>query len=217
MDRVQIVAYLPENYADFIHLFRHGWWENLSRAMILGITSHKFLALVAFTSIIVTPWNHWNIISVPILAILGRIAGIYWCYFKYEKLHLATDLKDPELKFYTQSPNVLLMAKLTDTQQVIGFISYIEMDEETVKMRRLNVHPDFRGLKLGWKLVVELMTKAKNNGYTKMYVNTSSPNIAAQKLYLKMGFQPLDLTLCFENTLVDLCTGLFDVAYIKQL
>ena len=151
------------------------------------------------------------------MAILGRIAGIYWCYFKYEKLHLATDLKDPELKFYTQSPNVLLMAKLTDTQQVIGFISYIEMDEETVKMRRLNVHPDFRGLKLGWKLVVELMTKAKNNGYTKMYVNTSSPNIAAQKLYLKMGFQPLDLTLCFENTLVDLCTGLFDVAYIKQL
>ena len=42
MDRVQIVAYLPEYYADFIHLFRQGWWENVPRAMIQGITRKKF-------------------------------------------------------------------------------------------------------------------------------------------------------------------------------
>ena len=52
MDRVQIVAYLPEYYADFIHLFRQGWWENVPRAMIQGITRKNFLAFILFTSCI---------------------------------------------------------------------------------------------------------------------------------------------------------------------
>ena len=216
MDRVQIVAYLPEYYADFIHLFRQGWWENVPGAMIQGITRKKFLAFILSAScILATDMITFTVLVLSL--ILARISSVYFCYFKYSKLHLATDLKDEELKFYTNSPNILLVAKLVETQKIIGSISYVEMDKTTVKMSRLNVHSDFRGLKIGWKLVGELMLQAKANGYIKMYIKTSSPNLAAQRLYTKMGFQQLDQQLCFENTIVDVCSGLYDIAYIKHL
>ena len=220
MDRVQIVAYLPEYYADFIHLFRQGWWENVPRAMIIGITSKKFIAFILSTSCILAAWKELSLLTFTFLVsslILARISCVYFCYFKYEKLHLATDLKDKKLKFYTTWPNILLVAKLVETQKIIGSISYVEMDRKTVKMSRLNVHSDFRGMKIGWKLVRELMLRAKYNGYTKMYIKTSSPNLAAQNLYTKMEFKQLDQRLCFENAIVDMCSGLYDIAYIKNL
>ena len=128
---------------------------------------------------------------------------------------MKSNLKDRELKLYNTNPNTLLLAKMDS--KIVGCISYIEKDSKTVEMRRLNVHPDFRGLKIGRLLIEHILAKAKDNGYKQMYIKTSSPNTSAQKLYEKLGIRQLENWLPFENYFIDICTGLYDIHYMKQL
>ena len=43
--------------------------------------------------------------------------------FSTSRQHLDTDMKDPDLKFWTTPPNIFLVAK-TNSGQVLGTISY---------------------------------------------------------------------------------------------
>ena len=128
---------------------------------------------------------------------------------------MKSNLRDRELKLYNTKPNTLFLAKMDN--KIVGCISYIEKDLKTVEMRRLNVHPNYRGLKIGRHLIEHLLTAAKENGYQQMYIKTSSPNTSAQKLYEKLGITQLQNRLPFENYFVDICTGLYDIPYMKQL
>ena len=85
MDRVQIVAYIPENYADFIHLFRYGWWENVPTALYLGLTRPKYLfcVFIAF-SIGILIFTVKIAICLVFLLVGIRILSIYFVYYKYE-------------------------------------------------------------------------------------------------------------------------------------
>ena len=109
MDRVQIVAYLPEYYADFIHLFRQGWWENVPRAMIIGITNKKFIAFIFTTSCILAGYKELSLLTFTFLVsslILARISCVYFCYFK-SKSSFGNWFESKKLKFYTTWPNIL--------------------------------------------------------------------------------------------------------------
>ena len=128
---------------------------------------------------------------------------------------LDTDMKDEELHFWTTKPNVFLVAKIRD--QVVGCIAYKKIAEDTVEMYRASVDEYFRGRKIGQKLVKELLQYAKSDGYHKMYLITGCAQVPAIKLYQKMGFQFVEnLKLPFENYLIDIITGIYLVAYIKE-
>ena len=47
--------------------------------------------------------------------------------------YLSTDMKDPDLKFWTTKPNVFLIAVHKETKKVVGCISYREIDSDTGK------------------------------------------------------------------------------------
>ena len=47
--------------------------------------------------------------------------------------YLSTDMKDPDLKFWTSKPNVFLIAVHEETKKVVGCISYREIDSDTGK------------------------------------------------------------------------------------
>ena len=51
-------------------------------------------------------------------------------YF-FSRHHLSTDMKDPELKFWTTKPNVFLIAVHEETKKVVGCISYREIASDT--------------------------------------------------------------------------------------
>ena len=77
-------------------------------------------------------------------------------------------------------------------EQKIGCISYKELNQTTVEMNRLAVDSDFRGMKIGQKLVQALIDFAKENDYENMYLETSGPSGAkwdAIHLYEKMNFK----------------------------
>ena len=96
-------------------------------------------------------------------------------------------MKDEALHFWTDKPNVFLVAKIRD--RVVGCIAYKKIAEDTVEMNRTSVDKDFRGLKIGQKLVNELLNYAKSEGYRKMYLTTGNAMTAPIKLYEKLGFK----------------------------
>ena len=124
-------------------------------------------------------------------------------------------MKDEVLHFWTEEPNVFLVAKIRD--RVVGCIAYKKIAEDTVEMYRASVDEDFRGLKIGEKLVNELLNYAKSEGYQKMYLITGCAQVPAIKLYQKLGFQfEENLKLPFNNYLIDIITGIYLVAYSKE-
>ena len=133
----------------------------------------------------------------------------------FNRYALDTDMKDEALRKWTDKPNVFLVAKIRD--QVVGCIAYKKIAEDTVEMYRASVDEDFRGLKIGEKLVNELLNYAKSEGYQKMYLITGCAQVPAIKLYQKLGFQFVEnLKLPFNNYLIDIITGIYLVAYSKE-
>ena len=127
-------------------------------------------------------------------------------------------MQDEELKYWTTYPNVFLVAESKESGRTLGFVAYSQMTSDTVELNRLSVHQDFRGLKIGEKLVTRLIEIAKNNGYNTMYLDTSEPQIAGRRLYEKLGFEHLRfMPMMVYGIEIGLICGLKDVAFIKRL
>ncbi len=61
--------------------------------------------------------------------------------------------------------------------------------EELAEIKRMRVHSDFQDRGFGQIILDELETRALALGYTKLHLDTSVVQIAAQKLYMKNGFK----------------------------
>ena len=60
---------------------------------------------------------------------------------------------------------------------------------ELAEIKRMRVHPDFQGRGFGQIMLDELEIRALALGYTKLHLDTSVKQVAAQKLYMKNGFR----------------------------
>ena len=128
-------------------------------------------------------------------------------------------MKDKELKFWTTEPNRFLVAK-TSNGKVVGCVSYKQINKDTAEMNRLAVDSNFRGLKIGRKLVEKCMNEAKKEGHQVMYLDTSSAQIDAWKMYEKLGYSLLRKTDFGEGYgafIANYFSGLCVYAYIKRL
>ena len=133
----------------------------------------------------------------------------------YFREHLNSDMKDPELIYWTKPPGVFLVAT-TESGKIVGCICYEQISADTVEMHRLAVDGKFRGLKIGRKLVQALNDTAKENGYDNMYLETSNAQINANKLYQKMEFKFLHFK-SLDYPIMDYFAGIKVVCYIMQL
>ena len=98
-------------------------------------------------------------------------------------------MADKPLKFWTTPPNVFLVATSSSSEKVLGCISYRQIAANTVEMHRLSVDTHARGLGIGRKLVQALFDTARQNGYKMLYLETSSAQFDAVKLYDRMDFK----------------------------
>ncbi|KAJ5631910.1 uncharacterized protein N7484_012010 [Penicillium longicatenatum] len=75
---------------------------------------------------------------------------------------------------------------------VIGCVALRRSSNNWCEMKRLYVLPAARGLRLGDKLVVAILEKAKSLGYSGIRLDTLPDMIAAQRLYRRHGFVEID-------------------------
>ncbi len=101
--------------------------------------------------------------------------------------NIETELSNPAKK-YTAPEGELLVA-VDEADNVLGMVAYHKHTDERCEMKRLYVSPKCRGMKLGDKLVTEIIQHAKNAGFKEMVLDTITPLQAAIHLYQKMGFK----------------------------
>lgn len=70
---------------------------------------------------------------------------------------------------------------------IIGSLFLIREDGTTARLRLLYVEPDARGLGLATRLLENAMAFARSKGYQKVTLFTTSSNIAARRIYQKLG------------------------------
>lgn len=71
----------------------------------------------------------------------------------------------------------------------VGAVFAVKASEELAKLRLLHVEPEVRGLGIGKRLVEECVRFARQTGYKKMTLWTSSILTAARHIYAQTGFR----------------------------
>ena len=90
------------------------------------------------------------------------------------------------------APHGRLVVALDDDGSVCGCVAYHRLDESTAEMKRLYVLPEERGHSLGERLALRIIELAREDGCTRMVLDTVKPLEAAISLYRKLGFQEIE-------------------------
>jgi putative acetyltransferase len=88
---------------------------------------------------------------------------------------------------YAPPEGCLLVAE--HVGKVVGSAAFHKMSADTCEMKRLYVTPAARGLHLGQRLVATLIEKAREAGYRRMLLETTTFMTKAQELYASFGFR----------------------------
>ena len=71
--------------------------------------------------------------------------------------------------------------------EILGSLFLIRENESTARLRLLYVEPAARGMGLATKLLVKSIQFARSKGYKKLTLFTTSSNLAARRIYEKLG------------------------------
>ncbi len=73
---------------------------------------------------------------------------------------------------------------------LVGSVGIFPIDENICELRKMYFAPDIRGLGLGSYVLQRAVNQAKELGFNRMMLETSSKLAAANRLYVRFGFQP---------------------------
>jgi ribosomal protein S18 acetylase RimI-like enzyme len=90
---------------------------------------------------------------------------------------------------YNKPAGALILA--TDTGMAIACIGIRALTSDTAELKRMFVLPDYRGLKIGHKLLTFAINTSKELGYKTILLDTLPGMTAAIKLYRKFGFEKI--------------------------
>ena len=110
--------------------------------------------------------------------------GFDLCFqnFEQELANLPSDYAPPD--------GCLLLAKYQD--KVAGCVALRKLSDGVCEGKRLYVRPQFRGLKIGKKLVEAIIAEARRIGYSAIRGDTVPSMQIAQDLYTSLGFKEIE-------------------------
>ena len=80
-----------------------------------------------------------------------------------------------------------------DKEDVAGCVALRSLGDGICEMKRLFVRPDFRGIRLGQKLLDLIVNEAREIGYSKMRLDTLPGRMdRAIEMYRRIGFREID-------------------------
>jgi len=100
---------------------------------------------------------------------------------------------------YAPPTGRLLMA-LEDSQPA-GCVALKRIGPDVCELKRLYVRPQFRGKKIGSKLVEMLVDEARKMGYSKMVLDSHKSMKSAHRIYQEVGFRFVEAPADFPERL----------------
>jgi ribosomal protein S18 acetylase RimI-like enzyme len=101
---------------------------------------------------------------------------------------------------YSPPRGRLLLAEVDG--KAAGCVALREWKPDICEMKRLFVRPEFRGLSIGRKLAEQIISEARDIGYTRMRLDTVASTMAdAVALYRRLGF--VQIPPYCENPMAD--------------
>jgi ribosomal protein S18 acetylase RimI-like enzyme len=79
-------------------------------------------------------------------------------------------------------------------EKIIGVFVLFPLDQkETVEIKNIAVHPEFRGKGLGKMMLGHAEAISRNKGFIKLRIATANTSIAQLQLYLSQGFLLIEI------------------------
>jgi putative acetyltransferase len=87
-------------------------------------------------------------------------------------------------------------------EKAVGTVALLRVGEESFELAKMAVAPEYRGLKIGDKLMSACLEYAKNVGKRRVFLLSNTKLAPALALYKKSGFReiPLDPDNLYERT-----------------
>ncbi len=95
------------------------------------------------------------------------------------------DVENLEEQYLNKNGEFIVLLR---QQQIIGFVALLPSDNNLIELKRLYLIANERGKGLGRYLLNMAIRLAKEFGYPRLFLETSSKFIEAVKLYRKSGF-----------------------------
>jgi putative acetyltransferase len=90
---------------------------------------------------------------------------------------------------YAQPDGVLLLAQVDG--QTAGCVAVRRLEPQIAEMKRLYVRSQYRGRRIGEKLVDAVIEAARRSNYRALRLDTLPTMATAQELYRKLGFREI--------------------------
>ncbi len=91
---------------------------------------------------------------------------------------------------YEPPAGCILLAATADSYA--GCVALRPLQDKICEMKRLFVKPPYQRRGIGRLLAVSVIEEARKKGYQRMRLDTVESMLAAQRLYLSMGFRAID-------------------------
>lgn len=192
-EQLEIRNYERGDHVDVCRIFKEGmhenWWPAYRRILTgVSVQASASQALLLALLFVLTPSIlHLVVIEAFIQCFL--MMSLFYVYWDYARTHLATDMADPDLKFWTgrgKETSGFFVAALGEN--VVGTISYDRKEEGVLEIYRLSVDSQMRGRKIAQMLVDKVLQTARDLGEKKVILETSCHQAAAMKFYVKTGW-----------------------------
>lgn len=95
-------------------------------------------------------------------------------------------LEDPQ-GYILKNGGAILIALLDGSP--VGTCALVKMDDSCFELAKMAVSEKVQGQKIGWKIALATIEKAKDLGAKKIYLETNSVLAPAINLYRKLGFK----------------------------
>ena len=122
----------------------------------------------------------------PSHAIFFRELNFEWIrkYFEIEESDRKI-LDDPKNTILKDGGSILIALK---DDNPVGTCALIKISEDTFELAKMAVSEEAQGQKIGWKIGLAAIEKARTLGGTKIVLETNSALAPAIALYRKLGF-----------------------------
>jgi predicted GNAT family N-acyltransferase len=98
---------------------------------------------------------------------------------------LGRTLSDDDLSIEADQNIVTILAAINHEEEVVGCLILHRVNSRNIQVRQVAVSPKGQGKGVGRLLMKQAETTAKNNGYTKIFLNSRVP---VKEFYEKLGY-----------------------------